>query len=73
MTADADSHDVLGVSMVGHNAGEVIHEAAMAMKYRATIHDFTGLLHVFRTIAEALKIVAITRFKDPSKVTCCAE
>jgi mercuric reductase len=32
MTADANSNEVLGVSMVGHNAGEVIHEAAMAMR-----------------------------------------
>lgn len=73
MTADADSNEVLGVSMVGHNAGEVIHEAAMAMKYRATIQDFIDLLHVFPTMAEALKIVAISRFKDPSKLSCCAE
>ena len=73
MTADADSNEVLGVSMVGHNAGEVIHEAAMAMKYRATIPDFIDLLHVFPAMAEALKIVAISRFKDPAKLSCCAE
>ena len=40
MTADADSNEVLGVAMVGLNAGEVIHEAAMAMRYRAKIHNF---------------------------------
>ena len=73
MTADADSNEVLGVSMVGHNAGEVIHEAAMAMKYRATISDFIDLLHVFPTMAEALKIVAISRFKNPARLPCCAE
>ena len=73
MTADADSNEVLGVAMVGHNAGEVIHEAAMAMKYRATIPDFIELLHVFPVMAEALKIVAISRFKDPAKLSCCAE
>ena len=73
MTADADSNEVLGVSMVGHNAGEVIHEAAMAMKFRATIPDFIDLLHVFPAMAEALKIVAISRFKDPAKLSCCAE
>ena len=73
MTADADSNEVLGVSMVGHNAGEVIHEAAMALKYRATIQDFIDLLHVFPAMAEALKIVAISRFKDPAKLSCCAE
>lgn len=73
MTADEDSNEVLGVSMVGHNAGEVIHEAAMAMRYRATIHDFIDLLHVFPTMSEALKIVAISRFKNPEKLSCCAD
>lgn len=73
MTADADSNEVLGVSMVGHNAGEVIHEAAMALKYRATIPDFIDLLHVFPAMAEALKIVAISRFKDPARLSCCAD
>ena len=73
MTADADSNEVLGVSMVGHNAGEVIHEAAMAMRYRATIPDFIELLHAFPTMSEALKIVAISRFKNPSKLSCCAD
>ena len=73
MVADADSYEVLGVSMVGHNAGEVIHEAAMALKYRARIQDFMDLLHVFPAMAEALKIVAISRFKNPAKLSCCAE
>jgi mercuric reductase len=73
MTADAVSNEVLGVAMVGHTAGEVIHEAAMAMRFRATLHDFIDMLHVFPTMAEALKIVAISRFKDPAKLSCCAE
>lgn len=73
MTADADSHEVLGVAMVGHGAGEVIHEAAMAMRFRATLQDFIDLLHVFPTMAEALKTVALSRFKNPAKLSCCAE
>jgi mercuric reductase len=47
MAIDVDTGEVLGVAMVGHNAGEVIHETAMAMKFRAKIHDFIDLLHVF--------------------------
>jgi mercuric reductase len=73
MTADADSNEVLGVAMVGLNAGEVIQEATMAMRYRAKIHNFIDLLHVFPTMAEALKIVAISRYKNPTKPFCCAE
>ena len=73
MIADDRSGEVLGVSMVGHNAGEVIHEAAMALRFRATVQDFIDLLHVYPTMAEALKIVAISRYKDPAKLSCCAE
>jgi mercuric reductase len=73
MVADHDTEEVLGVSMVGNSAGEVIHEAAMAMRFHAKITDFIELLHVYPTMAEALKIVAISRRKDPAKLSCCAE
>ncbi len=73
MVADADTNEVLGVSMVGASAGEVIHEAAMGLRFRATLDDYIDLLHVYPTMAEALKIVAISRYKDPAKLSCCAE
>ncbi len=73
MVADAKTDEVLGVTMVGNSAGEVIHEAAMALRFRATLHDFIDLLHVYPTMAEALKIAAISRYKDPAKLSCCAE
>ena len=47
--------------------------AMMALRFRATLHDFIGQLHIYPTMAEALKIIAISRFKDPSKLSCCAE
>jgi mercuric reductase len=73
MVADADTDEVLGVSMVGMGAPEVIHEAAMAMRFRATTQDFVDLLHVYPSMSEALKIAAIARTKDPRKLSCCAE
>jgi mercuric reductase len=73
MVADARTHEVLGVTMLGNSAAEVIHEAAMALRLGAKLHDFIDLLHVYPTMAEALKIVAISRFKDPAKLSCCAE
>jgi mercuric reductase len=73
MVADADTDKVLGVSMVGVNAAEVIHEAAMGLRFGATIEDFVDMLHVYPTMAEALKIAAISRRKDPAKLSCCAE
>ncbi len=73
MVADANAGEVLGVSMLGVNAAEVIHETAMGLRFHATIDDFIDLLHVYPTMAEALKIVAISRYKDPRTLSCCDE
>lgn len=73
IVADADTEEVLGVSMVGNSAAEVIHEAAMALRFKAKLRDFIDLLHVYPTMAEASKIAAISRYKNPEKLSCCAE
>ncbi|MEW6403402.1 MAG: mercury(II) reductase [Chloroflexota bacterium] len=70
---DRDTEEVKGVSLVMPNAGEVIHEAAMAMRFHAKLEDFIDMIHVYPTMAEALKIAAISYFKDPAKLSCCAE
>ncbi len=64
---------VLGVHVIGESAPEIIHEAAMAMKFRATLADFVDLVHVYPTMAEALKIGAQAFSRDVSKLSCCAE
>ena len=68
-----ETQEVVGVSLVMPNAGEVIHEAAMAMRFHAKLEDFIDLIHVYPTMAEALKIASISYFKDPAKLSCCAE
>ena len=68
-----DTQEVVGVSLVMPNAGEVIHEAAMAMRFHAKLDDFIDMIHVYPTMAEALKIAAISYFKDPNMLSCCAE
>jgi mercuric reductase len=64
---------VLGVSPSAMQSAEVIHEAAMTLRFHAKIEDLIGLLRVYPTMAAALKIVAISRYKDPAKLSCCAE
>jgi len=73
MVAERDSRRVLGVSMLSMDAAEVIHEAAMGIRLGATVGDFVGMLHVYPTMSEALKIVALSFTKDVSKLSCCAE
>ena len=64
---------VLGVHIIGESAPEIIHEAAMAMHFRATLADFIDLIHVYPTMSEALKIGAQAFSRDVTKLSCCAE
>jgi mercuric reductase len=72
MVLDRPTRRVMGVSMLGLNAAEVIHEAAMALRFGATTDDFIDMIHVYPTMAEALKIVAISFTKDVNRLSCCA-
>jgi mercuric reductase len=72
MVLERPTRRVVGVSMLGVNAGEVIHEAAMALRFGATTEDFIDMIHVYPTMAEALKIVAISFTKDVNRLSCCA-
>src|SRR6266699_3544654 len=60
---------VLGVHVIGEGASEIIHEAAMAMKFRATLADFVDLIHVYPTMSEALKIGAQAFTRDVTKLS----
>ena len=73
MVASTIDERVLGVHVIGEDAPEIIHEAAMAMRFRATIADFVDLIHVYPTMSEALKIGAQAFSRDVSKLSCCAE
>ena len=73
MIASTIDERILGVHMIGESAAEVIHEAAMAMHFKAGINDFIDLIHVYPTMSEALKIGAQAFRKDVTKLSCCAE
>jgi mercuric reductase len=72
MVLDTTTRRVVGVSMLGTAAGEVIHEAAMALRFGATTDDFIDLVHVYPTMAEALKLVALSFSRDVNRLSCCA-
>jgi hypothetical protein len=40
---------------------------------RSTVDHFIDLIHIYRAMAEALKIVAVSRDQDPKPPLCCAE
>lgn len=49
---------ILGVTIVGHNAGEIIAEYVLAMKHRIGLNKILGTIHVYPTMAEANKYLA---------------
>lgn len=62
---------ILGVHLVMKNGAEVINEAALAIKMRATIDDLIDTIHAFPTMGEALRIAALAFELDVKKMSCC--
>jgi mercuric reductase len=72
LVADAKTLKVLGVHIVAENAGDVIYAAALAVKFGLTVEDLKETLAPYLTMAEGLKLAALTFNKDVSKLSCCA-
>ena len=72
LVADAETLKVLGVHIVSENAGDVIYAASLAVKFGLTIEDLTETLAPYLTMAEGLKLAALTFDKNVSKLSCCA-
>jgi mercuric reductase len=64
---------IVGVHIVADKAADIIHEAAMAVKYQLTVDDIIDTVHVFPTMTEAIKLVSTAFKQDMTKLTCCAE
>ncbi len=72
IVAEADTLKVLGVHVVAENAGDVIYAATLVVKHGLTIEDLQESFAPYLTIAEGLKLTALTFDKDVSKLSCCA-
>uniref|UniRef100_A0A1Q3FH67 Dihydrolipoyl dehydrogenase n=1 Tax=Culex tarsalis TaxID=7177 RepID=A0A1Q3FH67_CULTA len=53
--ADKQTDRVLGVHIIGPNAGELINESVLAMEYGASAEDVARVCHAHPTCAEALR------------------
>jgi mercuric reductase len=72
LVADSKTLKVLGVHIVSENAGDVIYAATLAVKFGLTVEDLKDSLAPYLTMAEGLKLAALTFDKDVSKLSCCA-
>lgn len=52
MMADAETGEILGASVVGPEAVEIIHELVVAMHFRSTTNEFLKIPHYHPTLSE---------------------
>ena len=60
--ADAATDRILGIHIIGSNAGEMIAEGVLAMEYGASSEDVARTCHAHPTLSEAFKETAIQTF-----------
>lgn len=63
--ADKETQRVLGVHIIGANAGEMIGEAGLALEYGASTEDIARTCHAHPTLSEAFKEAALATFDKP--------
>ncbi|KAH9621962.1 hypothetical protein KSS87_001746 [Heliosperma pusillum] len=63
--AEKDSDRILGVHIMSPNAGELIHEAVLALQYGASSEDIARTCHAHPTMSEAVKEAAMATYDKP--------
>jgi mercuric reductase len=71
MTVHPSTEEIMGVQILAPEAGELIAEAMMLVQNKNTVDDVINSLPMFPTLAESLKIVALSFKKDISRLSCC--
>jgi dihydrolipoamide dehydrogenase len=62
MLADAKTDKVLGVHIIGHGAGDLIHECAVLMEFGGSSEDLARTCHAHPTMSEAVREAALATF-----------
>jgi len=73
MVADKKTHKVLGVHILALHASEIIHQAVLILRQGMTLEDVIDKLDVYPTLSEAVKLCALSFFKDVNKLSCCSD
>ncbi len=72
LVAEQESGKLLGAHILAAEAGEVIQEATLAIRFGLRVQDLVETFHPYLTMAEGLKLAALTFQKDVKHLSCCA-
>lgn len=67
-----ETDKLLGARIIAPDAGELIMEASLAIRYGITITELAKMLHPYLTASEGIKLAAIAFGKDVATLSCCA-
>jgi mercuric reductase len=71
MVIHPSTEQVMGVHILAPDAGELIAEAMMLLKNKNTVDEVINSLPMFPTLAESLKVAALSFKRDISALSCC--
>ncbi len=72
LVADRETRRIIGAHILAAEAGELITEPVLAIKFGLTIEDLASTFHPYLTLSEGIKLAAQTFDKDVAKLSCCA-
>jgi len=71
LAAEEGTGKLLGAHVLADEAGDVIQEATLAIRFGLTTQDIIETFHPYLTMVEGLKLAALTFEKDVAKLSCC--
>jgi mercuric reductase len=72
LVAGSANNRLLGAHLVAPNAGDVIGEVVLAIRYGLRVQELVSTLHPYLTWGEGIKLAGQTFTKDVAKLSCCA-
>ncbi|MGH7502440.1 MAG: hypothetical protein ACREL7_11870 [Longimicrobiales bacterium] len=70
--ADESTRRLVGAHILASEAGEMITEPALAIRFGLTIDDVASSLRPYLTLSEGIKLAAQSFDKDVARLSCCA-
>jgi mercuric reductase len=72
LVAEEGTGRLLGAHILAATAGDAIQEAVLAVRFGLTVQDLVDTFHPYLTLAEGIKLAALSFHKDVSRLSCCA-
>jgi len=69
---DRKTDRLLGARILAPEGGELLMEAALAIRYGITVRELASAFHPYLTLGEGIKLAALSFGKDVNKLSCCA-